>query len=1178
SSASLNMAQQGVLNTVRGLMLSQTLDQNGQTLAVGSYNTTTHVFTPDSYVAGSATATGQIARFWDYPEVGAMSSATDPGGFYQSATAGAPPTPTQYAPSEPWLVSNQPYEPGNFYVPGEEVFYYTTAGTRWVYVGPPNSATASAPPNTTYWALATTPSASYAGASGTTTTTIPLLSTLSPYLYDPGPSGTYGGHTYNGGSYDIPWQVGGTSAYPYPVSVPNAAVVEPRWAFYATNNPPLTPVGTLDAMWNLLPYSSPNGTRYRFATRIIDMSSQLNLNTGWIPSADQNDTSSTTDLAGEYGEFIASAPILSSSENAWPTDVTSGFYNSATPDQVSYIQSGTATIPGRQGSVPTGAGTGQIMYAPTSWQSYMNFYEMQGAQNASGQSLSLFGTNSAMDLLTGADAGGMPFGAPYYSRIATLLPYTLGLEANYYGSGYRGLYTTYSWERDVAAINPGTTAGTAPPKVNLNAPLTSANVGTISTSLYNAMTASGFSPQHALSFVANYLTYRDDPAGYSSAPAYISTTGAVTVGALAGSLSSSITPPGNFVGTTAQPFLNEAEVKLQPQPGGAAPTVVDWAIEVVNPFTATTGNVLPMSNGTTPLYTVTITASTGGTLTVPLAGTSKVNPSLAGFNITVNSYIGVVCESGGNYDTTASGLGDGFVYPVAAASGAFPSPGAGGTVYTITLSRDNLPGGATAVVDSMTLNVPGNIVPDANNDAVYADASRDNAGPSDGIWGCDTSAQSNAAGTLPTTDPGTIGKNNGLITVAGGGPGVPLYDRFFTGGSVAAPGATIDSNDDLFNIDDLNCIARESTTSAEPITQQIGANIAAASGAAVATPPANLGMYYVNQAIAAGPAVDPVIAPPTGATLSPEFLEAALYFDFAYDPRAAYTAADAGFADPAILANGGVNGEVPPTFLSTTTLTDRTSYTSAASALPGGVADLVRQAGKININTASQAVLYSAYSEDGAMWTNGGTPPHIGNIHPVNQNISQLVADTVAFRNRSASGSVNVFSMPTAITTPKYNIYPGVGFRSMGDLLVAFLPTIEGGGGLPLPLGQTQIATIQQRDALWADVENFLTVRSDTFAVYGLVQALRLNPAYSAAVAAGNATYNPTDWYNASQGYVIGTGTVYNPKTISTDPTNQNAEFILEGSRRFIAIVDRSYCNNGAVVQPHIVALKILPQ
>ena len=316
---------------------------------------------------------------------------------------------------------------------------------------------------------------------------------------------------------------------------------------------------------------------------------------------------------------------------------------------------------------------------------------------------------------------------------------------------------------------------------------------------------------------------------------------------------------------------------------------------------------------------------------------------------------------------------------------------------------------------------------------------------------------------------------------------------------------------------------------------------------------------------------------PTGAlagTLSPEIYESALYFDFAYDPRAAFTAADAGFLDPEIAPAD--TGEIPPTILSTTTLTDRSqSNTIAASALPEGATDLVRQAGKININTAGIDVLYSAFSEDGALWKSSATPPAAVDV-------DQLITDAIGFRERQAAGiaiTPLTGKVPIGYTLgggTGYSGFGGVGYESVADLLVAFIPTIES-KTIPFPswLGSvTSPTTLQQRDAVWADVENFITVRSDTFAVYGLVQALRLNPAY---VTAGG-TYTPTDWYNANQGILVGTGTKYYEGSISTDPTNQNAEFILEGTRRFIAIVDRSYCNNGTTVQPHIVALKILPQ
>ena len=1167
SSASLNMAQQGVLNTVRGLMLSQTVDQNGQTLAVGKLTGT--AFTPDT----------QIARFWDYPEVGGMPTPGASAQFYHSATAGTIAAPTQYAPSEPWLVSNQPYEPGNRYIPGEEVYYgdpLTGVTGRAVYVGTINKVGVGYPnTDATDWNTnVAAPTTGYAVASGQANNGVPVISALSPYLYDPVTSG-----------YDIPWGFAGSTPLPAagttipgpsgstytvqsPVLVPNAAVVEPHWAYNTAYNPslaeaagnmPVAAFGDLDAMWNMLPYSDPNGTRYRFAVRILDTSSLLNLNTGWIANAftsTGSNTAEASDPYGIYGAFVGSVPIMNvAGLNIDPTDLTNATTNGT------YVQTGggpTGTTPGRIGNYPNTT----AFYSLPVWQDALSEYELQFPSSGptaytypttppAAYTTSLFGTNSAMDLLTGAGAGGEAFGAPFYSRVATLMPNTLGLEANSFGSGYRGLYTTYSFGRDVAAINPGTsTTGTAPPKVNLNASVASAvSLMSLADNLYTSMVASGYDPVHARAFLANYFTYRFDTTGYAGSPATLGAANLLTVpmggSTISTTLPTTVVPAGvACTGTTAQPFLNEAEFKLTVNNGNTV--VSDWAIELANPFPGT--NTLPCTNYSIEVY---FGGSKTSAFTVPLTGAS-----LAGFSGTAgNKFIGVVALSGGVLYAQAKGDNDGFLI---ASGNAFQA----GTA-TIDLVRNSLLGGTpTAVVDTMTVTIP---TITAAQSPMYFDVSRENIGGSDGIWGCDSSGLMSNSGIAPTPT-GSIGTINPTATT-GGEPGVVLYDRWYSG-DLVAPGATYGNN--LANINDFNCIARECTTATEPLSEQIGTNIASAPPPSALLPPANLGMYYVAQASAVG---DPIIPVPAGGTISPEVSESALYFDFAYDPRAAFTAADAGFLDPEIAPAD--TGAIPPTILSTTTLTDRSQSNPIAQiALPEGATDLVRQAGKININTAGIDVLYSAFSEDGALWK--------GSVAPLPLDVDQLVVDAIGFRERATAGSA-IAGLPPALIVPTPGYYTkgyagfgGVGFQSPADLLVAFIPTIES-GKFPTALITTP-TTLQQRDAAWADVENFISVRSDTFAVYGLVQALRLNPAYSAAVAAGNASYNPTDWYNASQGYLIGTGTVYHPKTISTDPTNQNAEFIMEGSRRFIAIVDRSYCNNGATVQPHIVALKILPQ
>jgi hypothetical protein len=663
------------------------------------------------------------------------------------------------------------------------------------------------------------------------------------------------------------------------------------------------------------------------------------------------------------------------------------------------------------------------------------------------------------------------------------------------------------------------------------------------------MVSSGYNAQHVREFLANYFTYRFDTTGYGTSPAYLSAANVLTVpmggSTISATLNAATVPVGavDCVGTTAQPFLNEAAFKLTLGKGGAT-TVSDWAIELANPFPGTTA--LPCSNYSIAVY---FGGSKTAAFTVPLTG-----GALTGFSTAGNRYIGVLALKGGAFYAQASADADGFLI---ADTDGFSI----GTVV-IDLVRNGVAGGSgSVVVDSMLLNIPN--VPKGSPTTEYYDVSRDNGGASDGIWGCDSAGE--FASPLSTTISGTIGTANGAVAT-GGEPGVVLYDRWYSG-DLVAPGAT--AGNDLANINDFNCIARECSTvgtGGEPLSEQIATNIAAPPPPAADVIPDNLGMYYVAQAQALGYPVIPATAP----AISPEVSESALYFDFAYDPRAAHTVADADFIDPV----DTTPGEIPPTILSTTTLTDRSqSNTTAAIALPEGAADLVRQAGKININTASQAVLYSAFSENGALWN--------GTKQPLALDVDQLVSDAIGFRDRLAGGTT-IPGLPTTVPVPNpgfnvggkngYSAFAGAGYQSIADLLVAFIPTVES-GTFPKAL-KTTPTTLQQRDAAWADVENFLSVRSDTFAVYGLVQALRLNPAYSTA----GGTYTPTDWYNANQGIAVGTGTVYNEGSISTDPTNQNAEFILEGTRRFMALVDRSYCNNGALVQPHIVALKILPQ
>ncbi len=1166
SSASLTMAQEGVLNTVRGMMLNETLDSENQTLAIGSISGKKSTFSP---------TTPQIARFWDYPEVGAMSSTAPASApqFYQSVTVGTQPTPTQYAPSEPWLVNNQPYEPNSYYVPGEEVYYL---GSRYVYTGSAN--VVAGLPGTGNWSLASTPSTGYASATGSNTTTgaMPLFSTLTPLLYDPATS-----------AYDLTWSVGG-SASATNIVVPNASVVEPRWTYNPITTSPgpysngLQPTGTPDAMWNMLPYSDPNGTRYRFAVRIMDMSSFLNLNTGWIPSTDAG--GNADGYLAQYGPYIDACPILSSAVNA------------NTSDTPANAQSGTSAAAGREGSYVNYSSYGYTLY---NWQAGLaaaagigglNDYEQDYPTVASPTTqynLSLFGANSELDLLTAGGAGGMPFGSPFYSRLATLMPNTLGLESSYYGSGYRGLYTTDSWTRDVAPVNiwtafslaPPIPVTSAPPKINLNTPFTSANISTEMSTLENTLITCGYQPLHALMFVVNYLDYRygtgSGTSGYNPAvlvangnkgtallyppnPSAITSIGTwpmtINIPSIDSASTNPVTPalPNvEIVGNSAQPFLNAAEVAVQTDSKGNKTQIVSFGVDLMNPFASASNKLISFGNGT-PADDWQLVVPGVGSIDLYTAFPNGIpayqssSPASSIITIIGNSGSGNITINSGNINTP---------YSTSYTAGAMSTSG------IIELERPD-PGNPGSYVEVDEIQYDFSSVKPTSGQTLYSALMRDNTTQ----WGCDSAwdTPSPTPLTPSTTDPEILGIPNPSTNTlgqpgydSGPMPGIPLYDRFYSGyNSTAFPflaNATIDSNDDLININDFNCIARKASFSTPsgsgiPLTYTIG------------TDDKTPATYVPSTSTAAEP------------IFSGESNQANIYFDFAYDPRAALTAANA-----ALDTTG-----IPPTILSMTTLTDRSSNSAAFTAstsnnvtttLPEGPTDLLRLPGKVNINTAGPDVLCSVFSDDGALWN--------GTIAPTSNAISLLVDDAMAFRERLPIGSpgppivspVPLFA-PNATTTmiPNPNAYNGfssgtdaTGFHSTADFLLASLPTVYTAGALYS--GSVAPTNLQQRDAAWADVENFITVRSDTFAVYGLVEGLRLNPNYTSTA------YTPTDWYNANQGIAMGSA-----GSMSTDATNANAEFILEGTRRFIAIIDRSYCNNGNVVQPHIVAVKILPQ
>jgi hypothetical protein len=88
------------------------------------------------------------------------------------------------------------------------------------------------------------------------------------------------------------------------------------------------------------------------------------------------------------------------------------------------------------------------------------------------------------------------------------------------------------------------------------------------------------------------------------------------------------------------------------------------------------------------------------------------------------------------------------------------------------------------------------------------------------------------------------------------------------------------------------------------------------------------------------------------------------------------------------------------------------------------------------------------------------------------------------------------------------------------------------------------------------------TVRSDTFIVYGYMEAVRVNPAYPASPGHNNGT----DWYAG----------------VTDDPHDATKPNLRIAQRRWVALIDRSFSNydrsDSKFTLPRVVAIKDLPQ
>ncbi|HVX84354.1 MAG TPA: hypothetical protein VH253_06020 [Phycisphaerae bacterium] len=278
--------------------------------------------------------------------------------------------------------------------------------------------------------------------------------------------------------------------------------------------------------------------------------------------------------------------------------------------------------------------------------------------------------------------------------------------------------------------------------------------------------------------------------------------------------------------------------------------------------------------------------------------------------------------------------------------------------------------------------------------------------------------------------------------------------------------------------------------------------------------------------------------------------------------------------------------------------------------------DINRIPGRVNVNTASAGVIHAV----------------ITNITSDDQLAANLTAAIVAYRDRTTRALIDDKNF--RYNGPNYDfsnsdLYPGRGIRSIAELeipigLITGVLRIDRSVNppqiAPAP-GQTLLTLhgtpyVRYRDyyamnsvpdaffipppntpiyelppgvplthpgALWPRLFTQLTVRSDTFVVEGVLEALRVHPNVSADPQRKIHHDNAHNWYDFDEGGNSMPGdkaTVDDPTlTLKDDSYLRNLRI---AHRRFIGIIDRSYANyqrgNPNFTLPRIVALEDLPQ
>jgi hypothetical protein len=564
------------------------------------------------------------------------------------------------------------------------------------------------------------------------------------------------------------------------------------------------------------------------------------------------------------------------------------------------------------------------------------------------------------------------------------------------------------------------------------------------------------------------------------------------------------------LGYAAQPFINEVAVHLDrvddPTVGAGQqdPVVKDWAIELYNPY-----NVALSLRG----YHLKSTA--GGDL------------DLTGQYVPAGKYLVIVSSTGNNHFVGTSYLANAAnkFDPASNPGGTFvilptdkvlvPDSGLPTTTVTLTLyrpyfSRGNATLGAAtpapdlAPVDETTFTAVDTPASLLSTVAVTTQGTPQEFSIQRGntnTWGAAMNGANNqiAGQTLGQINSGTTGS------------GYPLDDRYAT--SVGLPnGAAFTTINDFNQVLRL-CHIFDTADPANPTSVQLLSN---------KLPTLTTGTTPYDK-------------------MAPAQIDSQLHFNFLAAPWVYNTTPSADPASPptAAIPAGDIRAVH---LLEQITLYDRLTDASVAAQVGkvgiSGI-DLLRLPGQVNLNTASGDVIRAL--------------PAIQNItiNAINTSPNVAVANILAYRDRAGLGTVKYPPTSANVNTVDYSDttkYPGIGIRSMAEVLNI--------------VGSTTATDLKTRDQDWSAMLNLCTVRSDTFVVYGFMEAVRANPAY-------------TSFDNASHWYGAVTDDPHDPN-LATIPLLRIAQ------RRWVAIIDRSFSNydrsDPKFTLPRVVAIKDLPQ